>query len=159
MRRTQLAPSTHEEGASLANDRLQSDEDEPRKRQRATCGLPPTRLLYDGNARRGLLYVHASCATAHMSENRRRIPRSAALLGRESTCAPPDSSSLGILLWRLCLHDAVFVSAFAYQTIQSESIAQVLAHDKAPVSKNRELQPPCPTRNDAAPSTASSNEG
>ena len=88
---------------------------------------------------------------ARMSEARRRIPRSAALLGRESTCALPDSSSLGILLWRLCLHDAVFVSAFAYQAIQSRSITQLLAPDKAPVSKNRELQPPCPTRNGTTP--------
>lgn len=89
---------------------------------------------------------------ARMSEARRRIPRSAALLGRESTCALPDSSSLGILLWRLCLHDAVFVSAFAYQAIQSRSITQLLAQDKVPVSKNRELQPPCPTRNGTTPS-------
>lgn len=88
---------------------------------------------------------------ARMSEARRRIPRSAALLGRESTCALPDSSSLGILLWRLYLHVAVFVSAFAYQAIQNRSITQLLAQDKVPVSKNRELQPPCPTRNGTTP--------
>lgn len=76
---------------------------------------------------------------ARMSEARRRIPRSAALLGRESTCALPDSSSLGILLWRLCLHDAVFVSAFAYQAIQSRSITQLLAQDKVPVRINHEF--------------------
>ena len=65
------------------------------------------------------------------SEARRRIPRSAALLGRESTCALPDSSSLGILLWRLRLHAAVFVGAFAYRMIQGRSIAQLLAQNKA----------------------------
>lgn len=86
-----------------------------------------------------------------MSEARRRIPRSATLLGRESTCALPDSSSLGILLWRLCLHVAVFVSAFAYQAIQSRSIAQLLAQDKVPARINHELQPPCPTRNGTTP--------
>lgn len=93
-----------------------------------------------------------------MSEARRRIPRSAALLGRESTCALPDSSSLGILLWRLCLHVAVFVSAFAYQAIQSRSIAQLLAQDKVPASKNRELQPPCPARNGTTHSVATSTK-
>lgn len=93
-----------------------------------------------------------------MSEARRRIPRSAALLGRESTCALPDSSSLGILLWRLCLHVAVFVSAFAYQAIQSRSIAQLLAQDKVPARINHELQPPCPTRNGTTPSVATSTK-
>lgn len=93
-----------------------------------------------------------------MSEARRRIPRSAALLGRESTCALPDSSSLGILLWRLCLHVAVFVSAFAYQAIQSRSIAQLLAQDKVPARINHELQPPCPTRKRHDPLSRHVNE-
>lgn len=117
------------------------DRSEPHGRQRATCGRPPTRSFYNGNTRHGLLNVHAYRANStRMSGTRRRIPRSAALLRRESTCALPDSFSLGTLLWRLCLHAAVFVSAFAYRMIRSRSIAQLLAHDKVPASKNRELK-------------------